>query len=107
MSSKIIAALATSIAGALAMTQAQASSGPVTYACTSSEDLAVQRNHSTARVSFAGRSYELQRRRSSIGDKYVSSKAALIIDGNAATFVAEDLLDLGTCTKAVPVASSR
>ena len=95
------------VSGAVAVTQAQGAPGPVRYACPASADLAVQRNGSTASVNYAGHRYELQRKRSSVGDKYVSPNAALIIDGNSAIFVAEDVIDLGTCTKAVPVASSR
>ena len=92
---------------ALATTPAIAAAKPVRYACPASEDLAVQRDHSTARVEFGGRTYELQRQRSSLGDKYISSRAALIIDGRSATFVADDLFDLGTCFKTVPLAAAR
>lgn len=95
------------IGAALAVTQAHAAPAPVRYACTASDDLAVMRNHSTAHVDYAGHGYELQRKRSSIGDKYVSQNAALIIDGNSAIFVAEDLIDVGTCTRAIPVALTR
>lgn len=105
---KIGRTLAASIAASLAVFPTHAAvPSPVRYACLASEDLSVRRNPSTAHVDYAGRTYQLQRKRSSIGDKYVSANAALIIDGNSATFVAEDLLDLGTCTKAVPVASTR
>lgn len=104
---KITRMLAAFASGALAVTQAHGAPAPVRYACPASADLAVQRTGSTARVNYAGHRYELQRKRSSVGDKYVSPKAALIIDGNSAIFVAEDLIDLGTCTRAVPVASSR
>ena len=98
---------AAAMIASLTITPATAAPKAVRYACPTSEDLAVQRDHSTARVKFAGRTYELQRQRSSIGDKYISSKAALIIDGRSATFVADDLLDLGTCLKTVPLAAAR
>lgn len=104
---KITLTLAALMAASFANTQARAVPSPVRYECPASEDLAVLRNRSTAHVNYAGRSYELERKRSSIGNKYVSPNAALIIDGNSAIFIAEDLLDLGTCTKAVPVASAR
>lgn len=77
------------------------------YACPSKVDLSVQRNQRTARVAVAGRDYELQRVRSSIGDKYLSPRAALIVDGSSAVFVAEDRPDLPVCVKAIPVASTR
>lgn len=104
---KIAPTLAASIVAALGFSGAHGAPGPVRYACSATQHLAVQRNGSTAYVNYAGRRYELQRKRSSIGDKYVSSKAALIVDGNSAIFVAEDLIDLGTCVRAVPVASNR
>lgn len=104
---KITRMLAAFVFGALAFTEAQAAPRSVRYACPESADLAVQRNASSASVNYAGRRYELQRKRSSVGHKYASPNAALIIDGNSAIFVAEDVIDLGTCTKAVPVAFSR
>lgn len=90
----------------LAIAPASAAQGPVRYSCPASEDLSIERNRSTAHVNFAGQTYDLQRQRSSIGDKYVSQKAALIIDGRSAIFVAENLIDLGTCTKTIPIASA-
>ena len=104
---KIIRMLAASVLAVLAVSEVHGAPSPVRYACPASADLAVQRNGSTARVHYAGRRYDLQRKRSSVGDKYVSPKAALIIDGNSAIFVAEDLVDLGTCTRTVPVALNR
>ena len=79
----------------------------VRYACPASQELTVMRDSQKAHVSLAGRTYDLERRRSSIGAKYLSSEAALIIDGPSAVFVGPDNLDLGTCTRAVPVASVR
>jgi membrane-bound inhibitor of C-type lysozyme len=92
--------------GTLGFAPASAASISVRYACPASDDLLVQRTASTAHVRLAGQTYELQRERSSIGAKYLSSNAALIIDGDSATFVAADHLELGTCDKAVPVASA-
>lgn len=77
------------------------------YACSASQQLSVQRTGLTARVSLGGQSYNLRRQRSSMGTKYLSSRAALIIDGPAAVFVADDHLDLGTCVRAIPVALAR
>lgn len=97
------------IAAALAWggaAQGQAAGGTILYACPANGELIVQRNGSTAHVSLAGRRYDLLRKRSSIGDKYIAPKAALIIDGASAVFVSEDHLNLGTCTEAIPVAST-
>lgn len=89
------------------ISQAHALAAPVRYACPASENLTVKRNLAAARVTLAGRTYDLQRKQSSIGVKYLSANAALIIDGASAVFVADDHLDLGTCVRALPVASAR
>lgn len=83
-----------------------AKSSPVRYACEGRQNLVVERDKDRARVNFIDRSYELKRRPSSIGIKYGSSSAALIIDGPSAIFVADDRLQLGTCTEAFPVADA-
>ena len=83
------------------------SRAPVGYACPAREGLMVQRDGSSARVNSSGRNYVLQRNHSSIGDKYLSAKAALIIDGDSAVFVTDDHLNLGTCVRVIPVASLR
>lgn len=95
-------------AAVLAFPAAHAAAVPplVHYACSAAPDLIVQRDRSTAHVTFDGRTYDLQRRPSSIGAKYLSQNAALIVDGGSATFVSEHRLDLGTCTRAVPLASA-
>ena len=77
------------------------------YACGGAQNLVVQQNGSSARVTFANRSYDLQRKRSRLGLKYESATAALIIDGPSAIFVAEDRLYLRACTEAFPIASER
>jgi membrane-bound inhibitor of C-type lysozyme len=87
-------------------TQAGAVPNAVRYACPESE-LTVDRNASVAHVSFGGRSYDLERKHSSIGDKYISSHAALILDGASAVFVADKGIVLTTCVKADPIASAR
>jgi membrane-bound inhibitor of C-type lysozyme len=84
--------------------QAHPAPSSIRYACATSQELTVQRDGSRAHVSLAGHNYDLQRKRSSLGDKYLSANAALIIDGSSAVFVAGDRLDLGTCVKVTPVA---
>jgi membrane-bound inhibitor of C-type lysozyme len=83
---------------------APAATAPVRYTCSADKHLTVQRNASVARVSLDGRSYDLRRKHSSIGDKYLSEDAAMIIDGSSLVFVADDDLDLGTCVREVPLA---
>ena len=77
------------------------------YTCTAEVgDMKVERSGATAHVTLAGRSYALKWKQSSIGDKFISPTAALIIDGDSAIFVSEDQLNLGPCTKAVPIAAT-
>ena len=77
------------------------------YACAAEVgDMKVERSGDAARVTLAGRTYALNRKQSSIGDKFISPRAALIVDGDSAVFVSEDQLNLGACTKAVPVAAA-
>ena len=91
----------------LAAAPAGASGRAVQYICPASEHLSVERDGSIAHVTLADRSYDMRRKHSSIGAKYLSRDAALIIDGPSAIFVAPDHLNLGTCITAVPVASSQ
>lgn len=85
---------------------ANAASGPVSYACTPGDALTIAHDRMAARVSYDGKTYDLRRKRSTIGLTYLSQRAALVIDGNSAIFVADDHYDLGTCTKGVPLASA-
>jgi hypothetical protein len=104
VSSTLARALIAALCGAVAAAGAHAAQAPVRYTCPADQDLTVQRTASTARVTFNGRSYALQRKHSSIGDKYLSANAALIIDGPSAVFVADGTLGMGACQEAVPVA---
>jgi len=96
--------LFTSFCATFASASAHAGTGPVQCSCGDGAWLTVQTNANSARVSIDGRNYDLQRGRSSIGHKYLSADAALIIDGHSAVFVAGQYLDLGACVEAVPVA---
>jgi len=73
---------------------------PVRYACDARQNFVVEWSGTTAVVRFADRTFELRREPSSLGEKYLSPKAALIIDGATAVFVAEDRLQLGQCVEA-------
>lgn len=90
----------------LGAARTDARAAAIRYNC-SSRDLDVQRSRSAVHVTFDGRGYDLLRKKSSIGEKYLSADAALIIDGATAVFVAEDHFDLGPCLKAVPLAAAR
>jgi hypothetical protein len=106
MAMRKAALIASTLAG-FGAAQAHPAPNTIRYACATRQELTVQRDGSSARVGLAGRNYDLQRRRSSLGDEYISSNAALIIDGSSAIFVADDRLDLGTCVKATSVAFVR
>ena len=97
--------LSAAIAGSVTASL-EAAPGPVSYSCTPGDALTIAHDRSSARVSYAGRTYDLQRKRSGIGLTYLSPKAALVIDGNSAIFVADDHYDLGTCIKGIPLASA-
>ena len=84
---------------------AHAATIEVRYACQPSQNLVVTRSGDSATVQFIDRTYQLRRKASSIGEKYVSGTAALIIDGKSAVFVADDRLQLGTCVEALHVAA--
>lgn len=79
--------------------------GETRYACDDGQRLIVRQFGETASVQFIDRTYQLNRKRSSIGQKYISPTAALIIDGPAAVFVADDRLQLGQCFEANRMAS--
>jgi membrane-bound inhibitor of C-type lysozyme len=82
---------------------AQAHAAPSTalrYQCAPGQNLVVSRTDGRAVVRFIDKTYELRRKRSSIGIKYSSATATLIIDGPSAVFVAEDRLQLGACREA-------
>ena len=70
------------------------------YLCDSHQHLVVRRTADSASVEFIDRTYQLQRKASDLGVQYIAPKAALIIDGPEAVFVADDRLQLGRCVQA-------
>ena len=95
-----------SLLGAVNSASATAAATVVRYECDPRQKLIVARSEESAAVQFVDRKYELERRPSSIGEKYASANATLIIDGSHAVFVADDRLQLGTCREGTEVASS-
>ena len=75
------------------------------YLCDSHQHLVVRRTADSASVEFIDRTYRLQRKASDLGVQYVAPKAALIIDGPEAVFVADDRLQLGRCVESNSLAS--
>ena len=102
---KVAMGLLTLVLSLLGGAQAHAASGPVRYQCEARQNLVIERSARTAHVRFIDREYSLGRKASSMGEKYASSTAALIIDGRSAVFVAEDRLQLGACVEAGAIAA--
>ena len=73
---------------------------PVRYACADKAELVITRSAESATVVFRARTYTLGRSRSSIGEKYLSDAAALIVDGPSAVFISEDRHGAGACVAA-------
>lgn len=99
---KIAAIVLVGVLSTLATAQAAqaARAVDIRYACDEGQRLLVRQSAKVASVQFADRSYELRQARSSIGRKYLSPIAALLIDGPSAVFVAQDRLQLGRCLEA-------
>lgn len=77
--------------------EATQSHGHSTYQCKRGQTFKVERRKDRAEVHYAGRRFDLPRRASSIGDRYATHDATLIIDGDSAVFVTNSVLDLGAC----------
>lgn len=109
MGIKIATGLTLALLSFLGTVQAHAAAASIEarYVCTNAHGFIVTRTADKALVQFDGKSYELQRKPSSIGVKYISAAAALIVDGPSAVFVADDRFQLGTCLQTKHMASSR
>lgn len=92
-------------AGAAQATSAGTPATETRYQCDAAQHLVVRRTADRASVEFIDRTYTLQREASDLGVKYLAPKAALIIDGREAVFVADDRLQLGRCIQASQTAS--
>jgi len=105
---KVAAGMLALVLAVLDSAQAHAATpSEVRYQCDQRQGMVVSRSPEHASVRFLDRTYELERRASSLGERYGSPTAALIIDGVSAVFVAEDRLQLGTCREAFEVAQLR
>lgn len=67
------------------------------FACSKGETLDVRFKGTTAIVQHHGRTYSLVSRPSSLGKRFSSATATLIIDGSFAAFVAHDAFGLDDC----------
>lgn len=103
----LMAVVLSTLGGGTATATPPQTSSQVRYVCAPVQNFVVERSAGRAIVQFTNRSYDLKRKRSSIGKKYASETATLIVDGTSAIFVAEDRLQLGTCVEALRIASSK
>ena len=76
---------------------AQAARGRTIFVCAGDRSLTVDRSRKTAVVTYGNARYELPRRPSSLGDRYASLDATLIIDGDMAAFATSTVTDLNLC----------
>jgi hypothetical protein len=104
---RVAMGLLAGVLSVLASVGAPAASRPIEarYLCTDGPGFAVARSAGEASVRYAGRTYELKRKPSSIGVKYIAADAALIVDGRSAVFVADDRPLFGPCLQATGMAS--
>ena len=68
-----------------------------TYDCANGKSFSVVRSRQAATVEIDSEKYELSRRSSSMGVRYSSPQASLIIDGDLAVFASEKIIDLRLC----------
>jgi hypothetical protein len=107
MKIKVAGGLLFGVLSVLGAGHAAASPVKQRYACDGRQNLVIWRSADVATVQFIDRTYVLQRRSSSIGEKYIAPTSALIIDGPSAVFVADDRLQLGRCVETSSLASTR
>lgn len=67
------------------------------YECADGRTFTVRSDPYDASVAYDDEHYRLTRRPSSIGTKYASTEATLIVDGNFAAFATETVVDLNQC----------
>lgn len=69
----------------------------LTYRCGDGRSFEVEQRGKMATIDFAGTRFQLPRRKSSIGARYASRDATLIVDGESAVFVTPRIVDLKAC----------
>lgn len=79
-------------------TRAAQAQGSVTlFRCAGGQSFTVERDDRSAIVIYSGVRHELPRRSSSIGERYATGDATLIIDGDMAAFVTRSVMNLDFC----------
>jgi hypothetical protein len=94
----LVAALAV---GGCSPTKAAAAPQVTRYRCAQDQVFTVNRDAEAAVVTYANEEYALSRKPSSIGLRYASDSATLIIDDDYAAFVTEATTNLHACKRPV------
>jgi hypothetical protein len=95
------------VLAALAASTPATASEARTYSCSRPGSLEVRFTRTTAFVNFERREYQLHRKRSSIGVRYGSPSAALMLDGQFAVFVTEGSRHAVRCSQVGAMARRR
>lgn len=86
------------VAAAACSSGAPAGSDPAQhYQCSGGRTFDVIRSGQVAIVRLGERTYNLQAKPGSLGERYTDGRATLIIDGDFAAFVANDEMQLSRC----------
>lgn len=91
------AAMVVAMSAGCSTERAPAAREMTVFRCAADRSFTVQRDDASAVVIYSGVRYELPRRKSSIGERYGSSSATLIVDGEMAAFVSGTVLNLDFC----------
>jgi len=70
-----------------------------TYRCAEGRSFSVERTGEAATVLYSEERYQLSRRPSSIGIRYASREATLLLDDDFAAFATEMVIDLQDCRR--------
>ena len=70
-----------------------------TYECANGKSFSVRKTADGATVEFENEVFTLSKRKSSLGSRYSSDGASLVIDGDLAVFASETVLDLRMCSR--------
>jgi membrane-bound inhibitor of C-type lysozyme len=70
---------------------------PLIYRCADGRTFTVDQQQRSAEVTYYDEHFRLPRRSSGVGVRYATQDATLIIDGDMAAFVTENIVDLQSC----------
>jgi membrane-bound inhibitor of C-type lysozyme len=70
---------------------------PLIYRCADGRTFTVDQQQRSAEVTYYDEHFRLPRRSSGVGIRYATPDATLIIDGDMAAFVTENIVDLQSC----------